>query len=323
MRERTSTPPAVAAPASTTFGSQAEPPRTRSLKDYAQLLLKGFVMGSCDIVPGVSGGTMALILGIYEELIQSIRGLVHRPFWRALVRGRLRDAFRVGNLSFLLAVGGGILLAVFSLAQLLEYLLVQQAVFVWSFFFGLIAASVLTVGARIGRWTVPVSAMFVFGALFAFVLIGLTPTQTPETPWFVFLSGVIAVCALVLPGISGAFILVLLGKYQYILEALNRGDAGTLLILISGMVVGIISFTQVLGWFFRRYYDLTLALLCGFMLGALRSVWPWKASDSAEALGVNVLPPVGPEIVAALACAAFGFALVYLFDRPAGRTAPE
>lgn len=320
MRERTSLHTAVdptPSPSAAPPGGLAPRPHARGVGDYAKLSLKGFAMGSCDIVPGVSGGTMALILGIYEELIQSIRGLAHRPFWHALLRGRLRDAFRVGNLGFLLAVGGGILLAVFSLAQLLEYLLVQQAVFVWSFFFGLIAASVLTVSARVGRWTGPVVALFVLGAVCAFALIGLTPTQTPETPWFVFLSGVIAVCALVLPGISGAFILVLLGKYQYILEALNRGDVGTLLVLISGMVVGIISFTQVLGWLFRRYYDLTLALLCGFMLGALRSVWPWKAGDGAEALGVNVLPTFSPEVLAALALAAFGFALVYLFDRPA------
>lgn len=282
-------------------------------------MLKGFAMGSCDIVPGVSGGTMALILGIYEELIESIRGLVRRPFWHALLRGRLLEAFRVGNLSFLLAVGGGILLAVFSLARVLEYLLHNQAVFVWSFFFGLIAASVITVGARIARWSPGVIAAFVFGTVFAFVLVGLRPTQTPETAWFVFLSGAIAVCALILPGISGAFILVLLGKYQYILSALNRGDVGTILTLMSGMVVGILLFTQVLGWMFRHFRDLTMALLCGFMLGALRSIWPWKAGAEEGALGVNVLPSVGPELFVALVLIAVGFALVYVFDQP-GRT---
>ncbi|ADI14309.1 DUF368 domain-containing protein [Truepera radiovictrix] len=300
--------------------TDAAPERTP--KDYGALVLKGFAMGSCDIVPGVSGGTMALILGIYEELIGSIRGLARPPFWRALVRGRLLEAFRVGNLSFLLAVGGGIVLAVLTLARVLEHFLAQQPVLVWSFFFGLIAASVLTVGARVARWTPATLAAFAFGALFAFVLVGLRPTQTPETAWFLFLSGAIAVCALILPGISGAFILVLLGKYQYILAALNRGDVATLLTLMSGMVVGILLFTQVLGWMFRRFHDLTVALLCGFMLGALRSVWPWKAASEAGALGVNVWPTVNAELFVALGLMALGFALVYTFDHPR-RAAPR
>lgn len=238
------------------------------------------------------------------------------------MRGRLLEAFRVGNLSFLLAVGGGIVLAVLTLARVLEHFLAQQPVLVWSFFFGLIAASVLTVGARVARWTPATLAAFAFGALFAFVLVGLRPTQTPETAWFLFLSGAIAVCALILPGISGAFILVLLGKYQYILAALNRGDVATLLTLMSGMVVGILLFTQVLGWMFRRFHDLTVALLCGFMLGALRSVWPWKAASEAGALGVNVWPTVNAELFVALGLMALGFALVYTFDHPR-RAAPR
>jgi len=291
----------------------------RTPKDYLTLVLKGFAMGSCDIIPGVSGGTMALILGVYEELIQSIRNLARPPFLGALVRGLLGETLRVSNWRFLLALGSGILLAILSLARLLEFLLATQAVLVWSFFFGLIAASVITVSARVRRWHAGAVLAFLLGTLLAFWLVGLTPGRTPETPWFLFLSGALAICAMILPGISGAFILVLLGKYEFVLGALNRGDLLTLLIVALGAGVGLIAFTQVLGWLLARYYNLALALLCGFMLGALRKIWPWKRGtevELAEGLGVNVLPPPDAQLLVALALAALGFTLVYLFDRP-------
>ena len=294
-------------------------PRARSPKDYGILLLKGFAMGSFDIVPGVSGGTMALILGIYEELIQSIRALGQPPFLGALFRGEVAQAFRAINWRFLLALGAGIALAVFTLATILEHLLGTQATFVWSFFFGLIAASVITVSARVERWHAYTVGTFLFGAVFAFFLVGLTPTQTPESTLFLMLSGAVAVCALILPGISGAFILVLLGKYTYVLGALTSLNIPVILSVGFGAVVGLVSFTQVLGWLFRRYPDLTIALLTGFMLGSLRKVWPFKDGTSlelTEGLGVNTLPPLGIELLYALALAALGFVLVYLLDRP-------
>ena len=292
---------------------------TRSPKDYGLLLLKGFAMGSFDIVPGVSGGTMALILGIYEELIQSVRALGQPPFLGAFFRLRFAEALTHVNWRFLLTLGAGIALAVFTLANLLENLLNTQAVFVWSFFFGLIAASVITVGARVERWQFHVIAAFVLGTVFAFFLVGLTPAQTPESTLFLMFSGALAVCALILPGISGAFILVLLGKYTFVLGALSSLNLPVILAVGFGAVVGLVSFTQVLGWLFQRYPNLTIAVLTGFMLGSLRKVWPFKegtALELAEGLGTNTLPPLSVEFVFALLLAALGFGLVYLLDRP-------
>ena len=302
--------------------TQAEDMTSRSPKDYGVLLLKGFAMGSFDIVPGVSGGTMALILGIYRELIQSIRALGQPPFLGAFFRGKFAQALDFINWRFLLALGTGIGLAVFTLATILEHLLATQATFVWSFFFGLIAASVITVSARVQRWQLHTIAAFIFGAIFAFLLVGLTPAQTPESTLFLMLSGALAVCALILPGISGAFILVLLGKYTFVLGAINDLNIPVILAVGFGAVVGLVSFTQVLGWLFRRFPNLTIALLCGFMLGSLRKVWPFKAGTTlelTEGLGVNTLPPLGVELLYALILAAIGFALVYILDRPDGQ----
>ena len=295
-------------------------------RDYGALLLRGIAMGAADVVPGVSGGTMALILGIYEELIASLRALGRPPFWRALLSGRLGEAFGEAHGRFLITLVCGIAVAVLSLSRGLEWLILNQPVPVWSFFFGLIAASVLVVGARVRRWGVSTVLGFIGGAAGAFALVGLTPAVTPENPLFLFLSGALAICALILPGISGAFILVLLGKYEFILGSLNRGDVAPLVFVALGAGVGILSFAQVLGWLFRHYHNLTLAVLGGFMLGSLRKVWPWKevAGGDMDA-AANTLPALtqggafNTVILVALLLAALGFVLVLVVDRQGRR----
>lgn len=298
--------------------------KRRGLKDYLMVGIKGFCMGTADVVPGVSGGTIALIVGIYEELIQSIKMLGRPAFLRPLLRLRISEAFRAANGWFLLSVALGILLAIVTLARGLEWLIEHQPVLLWSFFFGLILASVFVVSRRITRWLPANVTAFILGTVLAFTLVGLTPAQTPETYWFLFLSGALAVCALILPGISGAFILLLLGKYEFVLAAVSRGDIPVLLTVILGGLLGLVSFAQILGWLFRRYYNLTLALLCGFMLGSLRKIWPWKApTDGLEPseFSVNVLPPlmvnggINPEVLWAVALAALGCGLVLLLER--------
>ena len=296
-------------------------------RDYGRLLLKGMAMGAADVVPGVSGGTMALILGIYEELITSLRALGRPPFWRALLGGRLGEAFEEAHGRFLLVLVSGIAVAVLSLSRGLEWLILNQPVPVWSFFFGLIAASVLVVGARVRTWGGATVLGFVGGAAAAFALVGLTPATTPESAPFLFLSGALAICALILPGISGAFILVLLGKYEFVLGALNRGDLASLVFVALGAGVGILSFAQVLGWLFRHYHNLTLAVLAGFMLGSLRKVWPWKAvgADADIDAAANALPALtqggafNTAIVVALLLAVVGFVLVLVVDRQGSR----
>jgi putative membrane protein len=300
------------------------------MRDYAGLVARGFLMGSADVVPGVSGGTMAFILGIYEELISSIRAIGRPEFWRAAMRLRFGQALQTINWPFLLAVGSGIALAVITLARGLEWLLIHQPVLLWSFFFGLVLGSVLTVSRRVRRWRLPLWAALAAGTIGAYVLVGLVPLHTPNTWWFLFLSGAIAICAMILPGISGAFVLVLLGKYAPVLNAVNQRDFVTLALVGAGAAVGIVSFAQLLGWLFRRYHDLTVALLIGLMLGSLRKVWPWKvtlesvADSSGELLPVvqqNELPPlliqgaVNPEVLIAGGLAVAGFAVVVILER--------
>lgn len=311
--------------------------RDRSAADYLGLGLRGVCIGSADIVPGVSGGTMAFILGIYEELIDSIRGFGRRDFLWALARLRLRDAFAIINWRFLLAVGAGVGLAILTLARGLGWLLEHHPVYVWSFFFGLVFASVIAVSRRIDRWPPLLGVTLVAGAIAAYIFVGLVPLETPETWWFLFVAGAMASCAMILPGISGAFLLLLLGKYEYVLDAVERIDIGRLVFVGAGAAVGLISFTQVLGWLLRKYHDLMIALLTGLMLGSLRKVWPWKEDvdwlrDAGGGFVLDshgqrkvieqalVLPDVSSgamigEVAGAVALALVGFGAIVVIDR--------
>lgn len=273
---------------------------------------------------------MAFILGIYEELVSSIRTVGRPEFLRPLFTLRWGQALQALNWPFLVAVASGILLAILSLARGLEWLLIHHPVLLWSFFFGLVLGSVLTVSLRVKRWRLPLWIALILGAVGAYILVGLVPVQTPNTWWFLVLSGALAICAMILPGISGAFILVLLGKYQTVLSAVNQRDIITLALVVAGAAVGIVSFAQLLGWLFKRYHDMTVALLTGLMLGSLRKVWPWKVTletipgDGGELLPVlqqNVLPPllvngaINLELVVAAGLAITGFAAVVLLER--------
>ena len=237
-------------------------------------------MGSADVVPGVSGGTMALILGIYEDLILSLQSLSGPVFLSALRRFRLGAAFRAVNGRFLVTLLAGIATAVLMFAHAITWLLETQQTLLYSLFFGLILASVFVVGRRVRRWTVaPLAALFL-SAAGAFILVGLSPATTPDSPWFLVLSGALAICAMVLPGISGAFILLLLGKYVYVLDAIGHLDIVTIALFGFGALVGLLSFVRLLALLFTHHYDLTIALLTGFMFGSLRKIWPWKLSDA-------------------------------------------
>jgi putative membrane protein len=236
-------------------------------------------MGTADLIPGVSGGTMALILGIYQELIASLGSLTSPPFLDALVHLRLRRAFRLANGGFLTAVLLGIATAVLALSRLMHWLLAHHPGAVHAFFFGLILASAGLVARRVGRWTPGAVAGALLATAGAFGLVGLAPTATPDAVAFLVLSGALAVCALMLPGISGAFVLVLLGKYDTALAAVTRLDLAVLLPLAVGAVLGLLTFARLLAWLLRRAHDTTLAVLAGFMLGSLRKVWPFVAAQ--------------------------------------------
>lgn len=313
----------------------------RTLKEYASLTLRGMAMGAADIVPGVSGGTMAFILGIYEELLHSIRTIGRPEFLRAVFRLRIKEVFQLLNWPFLAAVGLGIFISILTLSGMLEWLLVNQPVYIWSFFFGLVLASVFTVSVRVGRWTPTAFLLLALGAVIAYWIVGLVPAQTPNAWWFLLLSGALASCAMILPGISGAFILVILGKYQYVLSAVNNRDVVTIGLIAVGAAIGLVTFSQVLSWLFKRYHDLTVAVLIGLMVGSLRKLWPWKVDvewlrDSAgnfvldrhgDLLVIkqaNVLPDFSTtagwvETAVALLLALTAIAAVVLLDRLAGQ----
>jgi putative membrane protein len=300
----------------------------RSLFGYFGITLRGICMGAADVVPGVSGGTMAFILGIYEELIEAIRSF-NLPFIKALLSFKFKQATDLVSWRFLGALVLGILIAVFSLARVLAWLLENKPVLIWSFFFGLVLASVLIVGRNLERWNLPAVAWTALGTLGAYFLVGMVPVKTPEAPWFICLSGAVAICAMILPGISGSFILVLLGKYQYILGAVNERNFVVLAIFAVGIVFGITSFVRLLSWLLKKHRDLTMSLLTGLMLGSLRKVWPWKRTvativdshgQAIPVSQVNILPSQwSGEVTAALILALVGFLVVLSLELWAAR----
>ena len=291
------------------------------------LTAKGFCMGAADVVPGVSGGTMAFILGIYEELINAIRSFDLKSL-KLVVSAKIRDFLSHVQWRFLLAVGCGILLAIFSLSKALSWLLQNEPVLIWSFFLGLILASVVTVSKRVESWRPLTWCSLVAGLAGIYCLVGLVPGSTPSAPWFLFVSGAVAICAMILPGISGSFILVLMGKYQYILEAVNERNLLVLFIVAAGACVGLAAFSRLLGWLLTKYHDYMVAFLTGLMLGSLRKIWPFKETlESIAGSGGKVIPMVQEnilptqwtgEVTFAIGLAVVGFLVVLVLDRMAG-----
>ena len=303
-------------------------PRGRSLKEYVVLASKGFCMGASDVIPGVSGGTMAFILGIYEELLNAIKSFDFQSA-RLLATFQVRTFFKRISWQFLLSLGLGILTAIFTLSKLLAWLLENQPVLIWSFFLGLILASVVTVSKRIDQWNLSLWVSLSCGLVGIYILVGLVPASTPNAPWFLFISGAIAICAMILPGISGSFILVLMGKYQYVLEAVNGKDFFVLGIVAAGACVGMVVFSRLLSWLLAKYHNLMVALLTGFMIGSLRKVWPWKVTleslidghgKTVPTVQANILPPAwDSELMAGLSLMVTGFLIVLALEWLAGR----
>jgi len=283
------------------------------------LYVKGLSVGVSDLVPGFSGGTMALVVGIYPEIIAAISSFSDRSFLQALRRRRLREAFRLCHGPFLLTLGLGMVTAIVLLAPLATYLLTHFPLHVAAFFFGLVLASALVAGGLVRRWGRTELLLLPLGAIGAFVLVGLAPTETPSGPLFLVLAGAIAVCALVLPGLSGSFMLVLLSKYDVALAAVTARDFGVIVPLMLGGVLGILSFARVMSYLLKRYHDPMLALLTGFVVGSLRKVWPYTQAD-----GVSPAWPwlsVGPEPLVLAALMVAGVVAVLLLDRAGKRRA--
>ena len=285
----------------------------RKLKDYLTISIKGACMGAADVIPGVSGGTIAFITGIYDEFVGSI-ARIDAEAVRLLLRGKLREFWKHINGWFLLAIATGIGVSVVSLAGLMQMLLVSFPIQTWAFFFGLIVASSIFILRGISGWKALEGVLLAFGAVLGVTVCTLSPTQTPDALWFIFLSGAIAICAMILPGISGSFILLILGKYQYIMGVISGLASGedfaqNLLILavfLAGAMVGILGFSKFLHWLLGRWNKETLIVLAGFIIGSLVKVWPWS---NTEAL-LQVETTGSMHICGAVIFALIGFCLV-------------
>lgn len=303
-------------------------------RNYLLLILRGCAMGAADVVPGVSGGTIAFITGIYEELINSIKSIDLQAL-KLIFSLRLGDFWKKINGNFLVSVVLGIAISIFSLAKLMTWLLEHHPIYIWSFFFGLIIASSVLVAKEIKQWNIFTIIALLAGAAAAYTITVMSPAETPNTWWFIILSGAIAICAMILPGISGAFILLLMGKYSYILGAVSSLNIGVLLLFVVGAIAGIISFSHLLSWLLKNYHTLTVSLLTGFMIGSLNKVWPWKETIQTyvDSHGVekaliesNVSPArfgeltqSDPLLWQAMVMCVLGFILIYGIESAAKR----
>ncbi len=283
-------------------------------------------MGAADVVPGVSGGTIAFITGIYEELIGSIRS-IDQSVLKLILKGKIGEAYRHINGNFLVTLFTGIFISILSLARVFKYLLENEPIMVWSFFFGLILASIWIMLKKTGKWNFDITVALMIGLATAYYITIATPSQGPDTLFYVFISGMIAICAMILPGISGSFILLLMGSYQMVLGAVSDFNLIIIGIFMLGAIIGLISFSHVLNWAFKKYHDITIALLTGFMIGSLNKVWPWKRvlqtrtnrhGEIVPLLEESILPSYfdgDPQIAIACGMAFIGIILIFLLDR--------
>ncbi|WP_235015273.1 DUF368 domain-containing protein [Oceanicoccus sp. KOV_DT_Chl] len=282
------------------------------------VFIRGVAMGAADVVPGVSGGTVAFITGIYEQLLDAIKS-INPTALMVLVKQGPKACWHYINGGFLLALLLGVFTSIVSLARVISYLLDHQPLLLWAFFFGLIAASSLHMGRQIKQWQPLTVGVLLLGGLIACFITEIKPSELTPSLLLYFLAGAIAICAMILPGISGSFILVLMGMYQHVLAAVKSFDWLTLMVFAAGCGIGLLSFAHFLSWLFRRFHDLTLALLTGFLIGSLNLVWPWKQTLSyyqnskGESLALtqqNVLPWHYSELVGVPAQGVYCFMLM-------------
>jgi putative membrane protein len=285
--------PAIDEPGSAGKGSEAH----RGLGGWLGIYMRGLAMGVAELIPGVSGGTIAFITGIYLELVATIRGLGPRLLQR-VGQGRFAEAWREGNLGFLAVLGAGMGTAILALARIVQFLLEHRELQVWGFFFGLILASAVFVGRHVHPWTPVRWSVAVLGVVVGAGAAFLTALSLPVTTVTVFLGGAVAICAWILPGVSGSFVMLLLGLYPAVVAAIAELDLTFLAILAAGCTTGILLFSRFLTWILRRRYEATLAVLSGFMAGSLLKLWPWHlpaAVVEGKPMGVRLHLPAGFE----------------------------
>jgi putative membrane protein len=300
------------------------------MKNYISLFLKGLGMGAANVVPGVSGGTIALITGIFEKLIDSIKSFNLKAF-KLLFTGQFKAFSQHVNLDFLIAVFLGVAISIITFAKLFGYLFDHYPVYIWSFFFGLILASVYYVGKTIDRWNWAVGLMLILGTAIAVSISVLKPASENASILYLLFCGVVAACSMILPGLSGSFVLILMGNYRLVMiDAVNDLNLAILLPIAVGAAVGLIAFSHFLSWVFKKYKNQTIALLTGFILGSMGMIWPWKTANYAmtqtgelllkkgekivESYSWNLPESLNAEVLIALALAVAGFVLIAVME---------
>ncbi len=312
----------------------------RNILQYLIITLKGLAMGAADIVPGVSGGTIAFIAGIYEELVATIDKL-NFGFFKQWRKNGFLSAWKEYNLAFLVALGIGAATSILLLAKVIESLIESNPIIVWAFFFGLVLASILYIAKQLTNWSAAVIVSLLISSVFAFLLSSLNPLTETHAIWFLFVAGFIAIIAMILPGISGAFILLLLGAYQPVIGLLNQLNQsisqsdttllmetiGKILVFMLGAAIGLKSFSKVLTWMFNNHKNITLAILTGFMIGALNKIWPWKKvletrinskGEAVPFIEKSVLPnnfDGNPQLTMAILCMVGGFLIIFILEK--------
>jgi putative membrane protein len=290
------------------------------------LFLKGIVMGAANVIPGVSGGTIALITGIFERLIDSVKSFNLKAI-KLLFTLKLKDFAKHTDLGFLITLMIGVAISIISLAKVLDYLFTNYPIYVWAFFFGLILASVYFVGKTISKWNLVVIFFFILGTGIAASITLFTPANENDSFIYLMLSGVVAICSMILPGLSGSFILILMGNYKLVaIDAINNADISILLPVAIGAVIGLVLFSHILSWVFKKYKNQTIAVLSGFILGSLGIIWPWKQEitekfgDKIKVVGYKwELPEMNIEFVTAMLFIIIGILIIWLMEKFASK----
>ncbi len=290
-------------------------------------MLKGAGMGAANVIPGVSGGTIALITGIFENLINSIKSFNIKAV-KLLLTGKFKEFAKHINLNFLIAVFTGIGISIISLAKLLDFLFINYPVYIWAFFFGLILSSVYFVGKTIDKWSISVVLSFVTGVTIALIITFLTPATENNSITYLFICGIIAACSMILPGLSGSFILILLGNYQLIMiNAVNNLDIMILAPVVAGAGIGLLGFSHFLAWIFKKFKNQTISLLSGFILGSLAILWPWKEEITKQfdkvqkVVGYKWLMPQNfdKEVIIAAILMLTGIVSIWMIEKTASK----
>jgi len=296
------------------------------MKEFIGLFFKGMAMGAANVIPGVSGGTIALITGIFERLINAIKSF-NLIAIKLLFSGKLKEFISHTDLYFLLAIFSGIGASIITVARLFSYLFEFYPIYIWSFFFGLILASVVFVGKTIEKWNLGVIISFVVGVSSALSITLLTPASENDSFFYLLLCGVVAICSMILPGLSGSFVLILMGNYQLVMiDAINELRIDILLPVAIGAAGGLLAFSYILSWVFKRYKDQTLSILTGFILGSLGIIWPWKNAiieyfgEKEKVTGYSYyFPELNSEFYIAFGLIILGIFTIWIMEKTASK----